>query len=67
LTDFEDMNAEKLKQLEAQVRIGGKVLWAISCKLSIICCEIIKNYCSKLIVAFRDFSQILFGCWCCPG
>jgi len=25
LTDFEDMNAEKLKQLEAQVRIGGKV------------------------------------------
>ena len=26
LTDFETMNAEKLKQLEAQVRIGGKVL-----------------------------------------
>jgi len=25
LTDFEVMNAEKLKQLEAQVRIGGKV------------------------------------------
>jgi len=36
LIDFEVMNAEKLKQLEAQVRIGGKVnlLFNVYCEFS---------------------------------